>query len=68
MGIEGEDLNDDRIGRVMDKLSKYGLTKLFLIIALEVVKKYGVATKYSHLGSTSLHLHGEYNNCLNNLG
>ena len=66
MGIEGEDLNDDRIGRVMDKLYKYGLTKLFLIIALEVVKKYGVATKYSHLDSTSLHLHGEYNNCLNN--
>jgi hypothetical protein len=52
----------------MDKLYKYGLTKLFLIIALEVVEKYGVATKYSHLDSTSLHLHGEYNNCLNNLG
>jgi hypothetical protein len=35
VGIEGEDLNDDRIGRVMDKLYKYyGLTKLFLIIAL----------------------------------
>ncbi len=68
IGIEVEDLNDDKIGRVMDKLYKYGLTKLFLIIALEVVKKYGVATKYSHLDSTSLHLHGEYNNCLNNLG
>jgi hypothetical protein len=27
----------------MDKLSKYGLTKLFLIIALEVVNKHGVA-------------------------
>jgi hypothetical protein len=52
----------------MDKLSKYRLTKLFLIIALEVVIKYGVATKYFHLDSTSLHLHGEYNNCLNNLG
>jgi hypothetical protein len=50
MGIEGEDLNDDRTGRVMDQLSKYGLTKLFLIIALEVVIKYGLATKYSHLG------------------
>ena len=37
-GIEGEDLNDDKIGRVMDKLYKYRLTKLFLIIALEVVK------------------------------
>jgi hypothetical protein len=33
-GIEGEDLNDGKIGRVMDKLSKYGLTKSFLIIAL----------------------------------
>jgi hypothetical protein len=51
----------------MDKLYKYGLTEFFLIIALEVVKEYGVATKYSHLRSTSLHLHGEYNNCLNSL-
>jgi hypothetical protein len=47
----------------MDKLYKYGLTKFFFLrIALEVVRKYGVATKYSHLGSTSLHLHREYNN------
>ena len=51
----------------MDKLYKYGLTKLFLIIALEVVKKYGIDTKYSHLDSSSLHLHGKYDNCLNNL-
>lgn len=67
-GIKGEDLNDDKIGRVMDKLYKYGLTKIFLTIALEVTKKYGISTKYSHLDSTSLHLHGEYNSCLNNLG
>jgi transposase len=33
-GVEAEDLNDDKIGRVMDKLSKYRLTKLFLIIGL----------------------------------
>ncbi len=66
-GIKAEDLNDDKIGRVMDKLYKYGLTKLFLIIALEVVKKYGIDTKYSHLDSSSLHLHGEYKNCVNNL-
>jgi hypothetical protein len=68
VGIEGEDLNNHKIGRVMDNLYKYVLTQLFLIIALELVKKYGVATKYSHLDSTSLHLHGEYNNYLNNLG
>ena len=62
VGIEAEDLYDDKIGRVMDNLYKYGLNKLFLIIALEVVEKYGVGTKYSHLASTSLHLHGESNN------
>ena len=66
-GIKASDLNDDKIGRVMDKLYKHGLSKLFLIIALEVVNKFGVTTKYSHLDSTSLHLHGQYNNCLNNL-
>ncbi|MEH2059198.1 MAG: IS1634 family transposase, partial [Nostoc sp.] len=49
----------------MDKLYKYGLTKIFLTIALSVAKKYEVSTKYSHLDSTSLHLHGEYNNRLN---
>jgi transposase len=68
IGIKAEDLNDDKLGRVMDKLYKYGLTKLFLTIALQVVKKYEVSTKYSHLDSTSLHLHGEYNNSLNNQG
>ena len=59
-GIKASDLNDDKIGRVMDKLYKHGLTELFLIIALEVVKKFGIETKYSHLDSSSLHLHGEY--------
>jgi transposase len=55
-------LNDDKLGRVMDKLYKYGLNNLFLIIGLEVIKKYGVSTKYSHLDSTSFHLYGKYNN------
>ncbi len=39
-GIKASDLNDDKIGRVMDKLYKYGLTKIFLIIALEIVKNW----------------------------
>jgi transposase len=50
----------------MDKMYKYGLTELFLIIALEVIKKFKISTKYSHLDSTSLHLHGEYNKRLDN--
>jgi transposase len=61
-GVKAEDLNDDKLGRVMDKLYKYGLSKLFLEIGLEVIRKYKVSTKYSHLDSTSFHLHGQYNN------
>ncbi len=61
-GVKAEDLNDDKLGRVMDKLYKYGLNKLFLTIGLEVIKEYKVSTKYSHLDSTSFHLHGQYNN------
>jgi transposase len=61
-GIKAEELNDDKLGRVMDKLYKYGLNNLFLIIGLEVIKKYKISTKYSHLDSTSFHLHGQYKN------
>ena len=63
-GIKAEDFNDDKLGRVMDKLYKYGLSELFIMIVIEIVKKYEISTKYSHLDSTSLHLHGEYNNKL----
>ena len=61
-GVKAEELNDDKLGRVMDKLYKYGLNNIFLIIGLEVIRKYGISTKYSHLDSTSFHLHGQYNN------
>ena len=59
-GILPEHLNDDKIGRVMDKLYGQGLTNIFLLIALAAVKKYGISTKYSHLDATSFSLHGKY--------
>ena len=60
-GIKSTDLNDDKIGRVMDDLYKYGLSDIFYLISMVVVKKYQIATNYSHLDSTSFHLHGKYN-------
>ena len=59
-GILPEHLNDDKIGRVMDKLYGQGLTNIFLLIALAAVKKYGISTKYSHLDATSFSLQGKY--------
>ncbi len=62
-GILPEDFNDDKIARIMDKLYKFGLNKIFLAITLAVFKKYGVDNKYSHLDSTSISLQGDYAIC-----
>ncbi len=59
-GIEPQHLNDDKIGRGMDKLYSYGLSNIFLIIALAAQNKYGVSTDFSHLDATSFSLQGKY--------
>jgi transposase len=59
-GIKAEYLNDDKIGRVMDKLYEKGLSSIFLMIALAVVKKYQLLTNFSHLDSSSFSVHGQY--------
>ena len=60
-GVKAEYLNDDKLGRVMDKLFMKGLTEIFLAISSQVIKEFKISLKSSHLDSTSLHLHGEYN-------
>ena len=59
-GIKSDYINDDKIGRVMDELYKYGLNNIFIEIVLFVIKKFKIETKYSHLDATSFHLHGKY--------
>jgi transposase len=60
MGVKAEHLNDDRLGKVMDKLYAAGLSELFLGISLQAVHRFGVRVNVGHLDSTSFHLHGEY--------
>lgn len=60
-GITSNYINDDKIGRVMDELYKYGLNNIFIEVILGVIKKFKIVTQYSHLDTTSFHLHGEYN-------
>ena len=47
-GILPEHLNEHKIGRVMDKLYDFGLSELFLLIALAVAKKYQINLDFSH--------------------
>lgn len=62
-GIKPEHLNDDRLGRVLDKLFESDLTELFVSVASEASKRFGVPTTSTtsvHLDATSFHLHGRY--------
>src|SRR4028118_1483124 len=60
VGVQPDHLNDDRLGRVMDKLYLSGLSQIFTIVALAAAKKYSISTERVHLDSTSFHVHGKY--------
>ncbi len=62
-GIFPEDFNDDRIARVLDKLYKFGLNKIFLAISLKACQIYGIDHSYSHLDSSSISVEGDYLFC-----
>ena len=63
-GVKPEYLNDDKLGRVMDKLFIKGLDTIFFIIAVKAAEKFGVSLSTSHLDSSSMHVHGQYNTSL----
>jgi len=63
-GIEAKHLNDDRLGRVLDKLYLTGLEEIFLSIALKAIQQFSVSVESIHLDSSSLSVEGEYENHL----
>jgi transposase len=44
----------------MDKLYDFGLSELFLLIALAAAQKYNINLDFSHLDSSSFSVHGQY--------
>ena len=59
-GVKAEDLNDDKLGKTLDRLYEGDLTKTFITIALKAAKQYGVNMEKVHLDSSSMHVHGKY--------
>ena len=45
-GINSENLNDDKIGKVMDNIYQLGLTNLFIELGLLVIKKFVISNDY----------------------
>lgn len=61
VGIEARHLNDDTLGKALDRLYAYGVEDLYALIAAMVVKKLQLNCRFGHLDSTSLHVDGNYN-------
>lgn len=66
LGVEvtPKQIDDNVLGRTLDKLFALGVTELYSKIALKAVKTLGIEVKSLHLDSTSFHLDGEYNSLL----
>src|SRR5215469_6778204 len=59
-GIAAEDLNDDRLGRALDWLTKHDLTTLFAGLAVRARSAFGVPLETIHVDTTSFSVHGDY--------
>ncbi|MEG4529240.1 IS1634 family transposase [Microcoleus sp. D2_18a_D3] len=59
-GVTPEQLNDDRIGRSLDKYHQAGTTQLFTAIAMKAAHKFKVEMNSVHLDSSSISVEGAY--------
>jgi len=60
-GIKAEHLNDDVMGRTLDKLYSHNVTRIYSILAAGAVRRLGLTSHFAHLDSTGFHLDGKYN-------
>lgn len=60
--ITADDLNDDMLGRALDKIADYGTTSLFSEIVFDICKEQNLLGKGYHLDTTTLSLYGDYDN------
>lgn len=58
--IGAEQLNDDCLGRCLDKIAEYGVTKLYSELAFEIARENNLLGQRLHLDSTSFVLYGRY--------
>ena len=58
-GVLPEHINDDALGRCLDTLYEYGVSKLYQQLGEAVVTQLGLATEALHIDSTSFHYDGQ---------
>lgn len=61
--ITSDDLNDDALGRTLDKISTYGSSDLYSKIALNGYSAFDMSFENLHSDTTSCSLYGDYSQC-----
>ena len=59
-GITAEMLNDDLLGRTLDRIYDEGMEQIFSLTAMAAYEKFGLQTQSYHLDSTSISVQGAY--------
>ena len=59
-GVSAKDLNDDTLGRTLDKIYEYGTTKLYSELAFEIGAEQGLLGKGAHLDTSTISVTGQY--------
>lgn len=59
-GVSSDMLNDDALGRALDKIYAYGTSELFSFIAEQSVRRLGLKPSACHDDVTSFHVDGDY--------
>ena len=62
--IESDQIDDNVLGRTLDKLFSMGVTELYTKIALRAMQTLKIKVKSLHLDSTSFHVDGDYHSLL----
>jgi transposase len=57
-----EYFNDDSLGRALDKIAEYGITKLFTELAFAIGQEQGLLGRTFNIDSTTLTVYGDYDN------
>ncbi len=59
-GVKPEDLNDDTLGRLLDKVDKTSSGKLYTMLALTAYTVYNIECRRLHSDTTTISFYGDY--------
>jgi transposase len=61
--ISASDFNDAALGRGLDEIADYGITRTFSTIAMSIGRENGLLGRSSNVDTTSLSVYGDYEGC-----